>query len=58
MLRVWRGVAQVYQAYADYFDMMDLIEEMVTACALAVRHTLTFDYQVRNSRRPLVLLCR
>ncbi|GAQ90046.1 Lysyl-tRNA synthetase class II [Klebsormidium nitens] len=36
---------EVYQAYADYFDMMDLIEEMVTACALAVRHTLTFDYQ-------------
>jgi lysyl-tRNA synthetase class II len=43
---------QVYQAYADYFDMMDLVEELVTDCAQAVRHTLQFDYQVQTDAHP------
>ncbi|CAM6086648.1 unnamed protein product [Calypogeia fissa] len=36
---------EMYQAYADYHDMMDLAEELVTRCALAVHGSLTINYQ-------------
>jgi lysyl-tRNA synthetase, class II len=36
---------EVYQAYGDYTDGMDLVEELVKEAALAVRGDLVFDYQ-------------
>ncbi|GBG64772.1 hypothetical protein CBR_g46728 [Chara braunii] len=36
---------EVYQAYADYFDMMDLTEEVVRSCALAACGGLDITYQ-------------
>ncbi len=36
---------EVYQAYADYQDMMTLTETIITAAALAVNHSLTITYQ-------------
>lgn len=36
----------MYQAYADYYDMMDLAEELVTRCVLAIHGSLTVNYQV------------
>jgi lysyl-tRNA synthetase class 2 len=36
---------EVYQAYADYLEMMDLVEELVRESALAVRGTLRFEVQ-------------
>ncbi len=36
---------ELYQAYADYFDMMDLTEALVRACAVAVCGTATVSYQ-------------
>src|SRR5204863_6676333 len=36
---------EAYQAYADYEDMMELDEALVKAAAMAVRGSLTFDYQ-------------
>ncbi len=35
---------EVYQAYADYLEMMDLVEALVRECAVAVRGTLAFDH--------------
>lgn len=37
---------QLYQAYADYHDMMNLAEELVVRCALAVNGNLSLQYQV------------
>ena len=39
---------EAYQAYGDYEDMMELVEALVKASALAVRGTLRFDYQGRE----------
>jgi lysyl-tRNA synthetase, class II len=39
---------EAYQAYGDYFDMMELVEALVKAAALAVRGSLRFDYQGRE----------
>jgi lysyl-tRNA synthetase class 2 len=39
---------EAYQAYGDYGDMMELVEALVKEAALAVRGTLTFDYQGRE----------
>ncbi|XP_047330462.1 lysine--tRNA ligase, chloroplastic/mitochondrial [Impatiens glandulifera] len=36
---------EIYEAYSDYENMMDLAEEIVTRCALAVQGKLTIDYQ-------------
>jgi lysyl-tRNA synthetase, class II len=36
---------EVYQAYADYFDMMDLTENILRACALEVLGSTSFVYQ-------------
>lgn len=36
---------EVYQAYADYQDMMDLTEALIVNAAKAVLGTLTLDYQ-------------
>ncbi|MGA7954964.1 MAG: lysine--tRNA ligase [Gloeobacterales cyanobacterium] len=36
---------EVYQAYADYFDMMDLTENILRACAQEVLGTTSFVYQ-------------
>jgi lysyl-tRNA synthetase class 2 len=36
---------ELYQAYADYGDMMALTEEVVRACALAVAGSLRLTYQ-------------
>jgi lysyl-tRNA synthetase class 2 len=38
---------EVYQAYADYFDMMDLTEALVAEAALAVAGTTEFEYEGR-----------
>jgi lysyl-tRNA synthetase class 2 len=34
-----------YEAYSDYTDIMELVEEMLKELALAVKETLTFEYQ-------------
>ncbi|WJX85918.1 Lysine--tRNA ligase, chloroplastic/mitochondrial [Trifolium repens] len=36
---------EMYEAYSDYQSMMNLAEEIVTQCALAVHGKLTVDYQ-------------
>ncbi|XP_071712504.1 lysine--tRNA ligase, chloroplastic/mitochondrial-like [Rutidosis leptorrhynchoides] len=36
---------EIYEAYSDYESMMNMAEEIVTQCALAVNGTLTVDYQ-------------
>ncbi|KAB2607550.1 lysine--tRNA ligase [Pyrus ussuriensis x Pyrus communis] len=36
---------EMYEAYSDYESMMNMAEEIVTRCALAVHGTLTVDYQ-------------
>ncbi|XVF24679.1 hypothetical protein REPUB_Repub13aG0148100 [Reevesia pubescens] len=36
---------EMYEAYSDYQTMMDMAEEIVTRCALAVHGKLTIDYQ-------------
>lgn len=36
----------MYEAYTDYRSMMNLAEEIITRCALAVHGKLTVDYQV------------
>ena len=36
---------EIYQAYADYFDMMDLTENILRACALEVLGSTSFVYQ-------------
>lgn len=41
-------ILEAYQAYGTYEDMMDLDEALVTAAALAVRGSLTFDYKGRT----------
>jgi lysyl-tRNA synthetase class 2 len=35
---------EVYQAYADYTDMMHLVEDMVSGCALEVLGTMKLSY--------------
>ncbi|XP_077212068.1 lysyl-tRNA synthetase, class II isoform X2 [Tasmannia lanceolata] len=36
---------EMYEAFSDYHSMMDMAEEIVTKCALAVHGKLTIDYQ-------------
>eukprot|EP00268_Persea_americana_P049127 TRINITY_DN5239_c0_g1_i9.p1 TRINITY_DN5239_c0_g1~~TRINITY_DN5239_c0_g1_i9.p1 ORF type:complete len:587 (+),score=107.31 TRINITY_DN5239_c0_g1_i9:199-1959(+) len=36
---------EMYEAYSDYHSMMNMAEEIVTRCALAVHGKLTIDYQ-------------
>lgn len=36
---------EIYQAYADYSDMMDLTEGLIRSCAQAVRGQLQIEYQ-------------
>ncbi|KAK9273843.1 hypothetical protein L1049_018655 [Liquidambar formosana] len=36
---------EMYEAYSDYKSMMNMAEEIVTRCALAVQGKLTIDYQ-------------
>ncbi|CAA2970927.1 lysine--tRNA ligase, chloroplastic mitochondrial [Olea europaea subsp. europaea] len=36
---------EMYEAYSDYESMMNMTEEIVTQCALAVNEKLTLDYQ-------------
>lgn len=36
----------MYEAYSDYESMMNMAEEIITRCALAVHGKLTIDYQV------------
>ncbi|KAL9676689.1 hypothetical protein QQ045_004905 [Rhodiola kirilowii] len=36
---------EMYEAYSDYQSMMNMAEEIVTRCALAVQGKLTIDYQ-------------
>ncbi|KAL9455451.1 hypothetical protein AB3S75_010803 [Citrus x aurantiifolia] len=36
---------EMYEAYSDYQNMMNITEEIVTHCALAVNGKLTIDYQ-------------
>lgn len=43
----------MYEAYSDYESMMNMAEEIVTQCALAVCGKLTIDYQVMNFYFPL-----
>jgi lysyl-tRNA synthetase class 2 len=39
---------EIYQAYADYSTMMGLSEDLVAACATAVRGTLRFPFRGRE----------
>lgn len=39
---------EVYQAYADYHDIMDLTESLVKAATAAAKDSLVFDYQGRE----------
>lgn len=45
---------ELYQAYADYTDMMDLMEELITFVAIQIKGTLEFEYQgvELNFNRP------
>ncbi|XP_024031998.1 lysine--tRNA ligase, chloroplastic/mitochondrial isoform X2 [Morus notabilis] len=45
---------EMYEAYSDYESMMDMAEEIVTRCALAVHGKLSIDYQGEeiNLERP------
>ncbi|XP_042496843.1 lysine--tRNA ligase, chloroplastic/mitochondrial isoform X1 [Macadamia integrifolia] len=36
---------EMYEAYSDYQRMMDMAEEIIVQCALAVHGNLTIDYQ-------------
>ncbi|XP_071698859.1 lysine--tRNA ligase, chloroplastic/mitochondrial-like [Rutidosis leptorrhynchoides] len=36
---------EIYEAYSDYETMMNMAEEIVTQCSLAVQGKLTVDYQ-------------
>ncbi|XP_051131481.1 lysine--tRNA ligase, chloroplastic/mitochondrial [Andrographis paniculata] len=36
---------EMYEAYSDYESMMNMAEEIITRCALAVNGKLTLDYQ-------------
>lgn len=36
----------MYEAYSDYQSMMNMAEEIVTQCALAVHGKLSIGYQV------------
>ncbi|XP_044506841.1 lysine--tRNA ligase, chloroplastic/mitochondrial [Mangifera indica] len=36
---------EMYEAYSDYESMMNMAEEIITRCALAVHGKLTIDYQ-------------
>ncbi|KAI4356610.1 hypothetical protein L6164_000620 [Bauhinia variegata] len=36
---------EIYEAYSDYQSMMNMAEEIVTRCALAIHGKLTIDYQ-------------
>ncbi|KAL3616379.1 Lysine--tRNA ligase, chloroplastic/mitochondrial [Castilleja foliolosa] len=36
---------EMYEAYTDYESMMNMAEEIITSCALAVNGKLTLDYQ-------------
>lgn len=38
-------MVEIYQAYADYYDMMDLTENLIAAVAQEVLGTLTITYQ-------------
>lgn len=37
----------MYEAYSDYESMINMAEEIVTRCALAIYGKLTIDYQVK-----------
>lgn len=39
---------EIYQAYGDYTDMMEIAEAVIGAAALAVRGSLAFDYGGRE----------
>lgn len=50
----------MYEAYSDYESMINMAEEIVTRCALAVHGKLTIDYQVICSltlNHPAGLCC-
>ncbi|KAG9452639.1 hypothetical protein H6P81_005543 [Aristolochia fimbriata] len=36
---------EMYEAYTDYHSMMNMTEEIITRCAMAVHGKLTIDYQ-------------
>jgi lysyl-tRNA synthetase class 2 len=39
---------ELYEAYGDYESMMQITEDLVTACATAVRGSLRFEFQGRE----------
>lgn len=39
------SISLLWQAYADYYDMMDLAEEVIRACADAVVGQRAIEYQ-------------
>ena len=39
---------ELYQAYADYFVIMDIVQDLVRACALAVTGSTTVGYRGRE----------
>lgn len=46
----------MYEAYSDYHSMMNMAEEIVTNCALAVQGKLTIDYQVTEEALLISLI--
>ena len=44
LLLLW--IVQIYQAYADYNDMMNIAEELITTCAIDCKGTENITYQV------------
>lgn len=43
--RIWDLLFFLFQAYADYFEIMDLCEELLRNCAQAVHSSHEFPYQ-------------
>lgn len=48
----------MYEAYSDYESMINMAEEIVTRCTLAIHGKLTIDYQVKMRFKLITFLLR